>query len=264
MPDHADTPARKLRDPGVFDGSPTSNLRKFLAQVQLSFQDNPSAFPDDSTKVNYALSYLEDKAFLCFEPHLTESKQPAWRTDFSLFKAELEKMFGHTQNKFKTAQDLKGLKQTSSVLAYTIEFHQLTSRLQWANEPLVFSFYAGLKNSIKAELVKNPRALDLGLEDLITLATNAEAFSIPFDQAPAQAPKRPSRPAKRDPPSGYHLTEEERERRRKNNLCVYCAGKDHFVRDCPQRPKDPLSPAHASEAVLKTAEPLGNEPTQSQ
>ena len=31
------------------------------------------------------------------------------------------------------------------------------------------------------------------------------------------------------------LTEEEKERRRRNNLCLYCGGSGHMVRNCPAK-----------------------------
>ena len=35
------------------------------------------------------------------------------------------------------------------------------------------------------------------------------------------------------------LTNQERQRRRANNLCLYCGNPDHIVRTCPVRPAHP-------------------------
>src|SRR6266481_6017731 len=47
----------KLRDPDPFDGSDTRNLRTFVLQCKLNFRDRSDLFQDDTTKVNYMLSY---------------------------------------------------------------------------------------------------------------------------------------------------------------------------------------------------------------
>ena len=49
----------KVREPDQFDGSDSHKLRAFLMQLELNFNDRPSVFRHDRTKVNYALSYLK-------------------------------------------------------------------------------------------------------------------------------------------------------------------------------------------------------------
>src|SRR6266481_7190290 len=49
----------KLWDPDPFDGSDTWKLHTFILPRKLNFQDHSDLFQDDTTKVNYMLSYLK-------------------------------------------------------------------------------------------------------------------------------------------------------------------------------------------------------------
>src|SRR4030095_9979044 len=88
------TSSCKMREPNPFDGSPNSNLLLFLAQVQHVIRNQPSEFPDDSKKVNYAISYLDGSAFTWATSPLDRGEEPAWASDFTLFQAELKRVFG--------------------------------------------------------------------------------------------------------------------------------------------------------------------------
>jgi hypothetical protein len=251
----------KVREPEFFDGGPNSNLRNLFAQVQLIFRDNPADFPDDSKKVIYVISHFRGAASSWIEPYLERSELPAWGSDFTLFKAELKRVFGHANHYVKVVHDLFDLKQTGSVPVYAVAFRQLASRLQWSDQPLVAHFYQGLKTPLRAELVKTKDFFEMELEDFIALAVNTEIVLDQQDQE--QSSKRHSRPTKRGSPddpsensraavghSGSRsarsndsrspfrpLTEKEKNYRRENNLCVYCGDKGHSVTDCPVRSK---------------------------
>jgi hypothetical protein len=53
------------------------------------------------------------------------------------------------------------------------------------------------------------------------------------------------------------LTEEEKERRRREHLCFYCGGKDHSLNNCPLKPQGPK--AHKFRYTLSTSEPKQEE-----
>ena len=88
-------PIAKLREPDPFDGSDSRKLRTFLALCQLNFRSNSVAFPDDSAKVNYALSYLKGTALEWFEPAITDfDKEEPWMTEWDEFVRQLKVNFG--------------------------------------------------------------------------------------------------------------------------------------------------------------------------
>jgi hypothetical protein len=62
----------KLREPDPFDGKDPKKLPGFLLQCMLNFRARPQEFQHDSTKVNYALSFLKEPALDYFEPYLVD------------------------------------------------------------------------------------------------------------------------------------------------------------------------------------------------
>ena len=60
----------KLREPEPFMGKDPKKLKPFLFQCRLYFQGS-SDFDDDTKKITFALSYLQDVAQEWFEPRLS-------------------------------------------------------------------------------------------------------------------------------------------------------------------------------------------------
>jgi hypothetical protein len=48
------------------------------------------------------------------------------------------------------------------------------------------------------------------------------------------------------------INEAEKQRRRDNNLCTYCASEDHWIKDCPTRPKPSGSKPNQSISMIQT------------
>ena len=59
-------------------------------------------------------------------------------------------------------------------------------------------------------------------------------------------------------PAFQKLTEQQKDYRRKNNLCMYCGIDGHVVRECPTRPKSRPRLARKTE-IVSVATPSGNE-----
>ena len=77
--------------------------------MTLNFQDHKDLFQDETTKVNYVLSYLRGSALDCFEPGLLDPIEPTWCFNFNLFSEELKANFS-TFNPVREAEaELKGL-----------------------------------------------------------------------------------------------------------------------------------------------------------
>jgi len=302
----ADTTERpdelKLRPPEPFNGKPASQLREFLTQLRLVFAGKPTQFQKDKLKVIYAASLLRGTAFSWIQPYLDMDSPPAWLSDFALFTAEINKVFGDPEHRVSAARSLDRLKQTGSAVAYAAEFRRHATILNWEDEPLNHRFYQGLKGSVKDEIVRFGRPSEL--EALIQLAITIDArlheraeershdprpsmpapsrrqlpratarahpaspvrqTSTPRDPAPT-APAG-SRPVEAGPtrPRFQRLTEEEKTHRRRNNLCLYCGKPDHIARECPVRPDTPFRPARASQATFADARPMGNATAQQQ
>src|SRR6266481_6018569 len=153
----------KLWDPDPFDGSDTRKLRTFILQCKLNFHDHSDLFQDDTTKVNYMLSYLKGMTLDCFEPTLLETPEPAWLSDFALFLEELEASFGSYDPVGEAEAELEGLcmQENHQATKYFIKFMQLAARVQWGEAALLQQAYNGLTKHIKNDMVHHDKPTTL-------------------------------------------------------------------------------------------------------
>ena len=86
----------KLREPETFTGKDLKQLKPFLFQCKLYFQNLPETFREDSTKVNFALFYLQDVAQEWFKPGFSGELDEIldWIDNWNLFVDELQTNFG--------------------------------------------------------------------------------------------------------------------------------------------------------------------------
>ena len=113
----------KIREPDPFDNSNPKKLHTFLLQCKLNFQDCKDLFQDETTKVNYVLSYLKGSALDFFEPGLLDPIKPTWCSNFDLFSEELEANFSTFDPVREAEAELEGrvckriikLQNTSSI-----------------------------------------------------------------------------------------------------------------------------------------------------
>jgi len=279
-----------------FHGQSAALAAEFLGQLAFFFAYPPQCTMPDKDKIAYAIVRLRGRAHAWVRPYLSRDPRPAWLSDFDIFTTEFSKRFLKPNRSYNTSAHLKSLQQTGSVDNYAIEFRQGAAVLDWPDPPLMDLFYDGLKDAIKDELIRAPRPADL--ESLIQLATDFDirlqerflargrgprpsrpppstSYPHPRSQAapppatisrgPATASDPDARPQNRDPTSTRHhrLTDEEKEYRRKNNLCLFCGSPGHIVRECPECPSNRQSPAHAKAARVPSR-PSGNALAQQQ
>jgi Retrotransposon gag protein/Zinc knuckle len=250
----------RVNSPETFDGEHPSKLRNFLTQVRLVFKLQPSRYSTDTAKVQYVASFLRGTAFDWIQPQLEMDDPPAWLEDFSLFSAEINSTFGDPDILVTAEQNLRCLRQTSTVSTYIAQFRRHATPLGWNEKALMSQFRAGLQESIKDELSTRERPSNLNA--LIELVVNidsrareraferAEAikssihprkkfFSVPVTSAITGSPR--ANPVERAPslPPFLRLSEEQKDYRRKNHLCMYCGDPGHVARECPIRPARP-------------------------
>ena len=245
----------KVQPPNKFDGTDSSQLPTFLFQLGLVFDSRPSAYPTEKSKVNYAMSFLAGHATIYVQQFAGKEEPPLWLSDFSSFASQLKNVFGNPDVIGDTSRKLRRLQQTDTVTAYAANFRLLAGQLEWNNQALVSQFLEGLSYPIQRELTRTVYPKDL--EELIDhavrvdnlLQNNKKRLAQPNPFSPVSAAK-----------PGQRLTEQQKEFRRKNNLCLYCGDAGHLVRNCPARParpNGPQPPTHASEAALVPANPPG-------
>jgi hypothetical protein len=290
--------------PEFYDGKSISKLRDFLTQVRLVFAVQPSKFSNDRDKVLYAASLLRGAAFTWIQPYLDAHDPPDWMNDFARFATEITAAFGDPNYDRNNLFRLKRLRQTGSVASYTAEFRRLTPRSTLSETALVQQYFEGLKEPLQDTLtVANyPEELE-PLIQMATRLDNLQyqrrmqrgqeaRYSAPAQRkrqlhhaAAKPQPVHPARPANPTHdtastsigpfgsrpmeigaarPRFRHLTEEEREYRRQNDLCMYCGKPGHIAQECSERSKKPYGPARVSGANFTATDSPGNVPAQQQ
>ena len=145
----------KLREPDAFNGSDSRKLRTFLALCQLNFRSLSAAFPDDTSKINYALSYLKGTALEWFEPALTEGEEEFWMSDWDEFIHQLQVNFGPADpvGDAEEGLDVLRMRDGQKIAKYNVEFNRLAATAKWGDAPLRHAYYKGLPDRIKDSLV---------------------------------------------------------------------------------------------------------------
>jgi hypothetical protein len=305
----------KVREPDQFDGQDPRKLRTFLMQLELNFNDRPSVFRQDRTKVNYALSYLKGTALEWFEPGLVGPGgrlQPSWLSDWSTFVDQLRVNFGPHDPTGEAEAELERLhmKENHRITKYNVDFARLAAQCEWGEAALRYQYYRGLPARIKDEISRIGKPVLLsGLRKLAqdidgryherrseisrenpkpskpdsSKPASEQQQSKPSSSNPPTSGKssdkkpdhseraaaksntpRPSAPASRSPElqgklgKDGKLTQEERQRRFDNKLCMFCGGAGHIAKDCNKKnakaraattkPTDPASVAESSDS----------------
>lgn len=268
-PDPAQTPPVPVppyhREPQVptperYDGD-LGSCRAFLLQCGLVFDQQPTSFATDGSKIAFVIGLLRGKAL--------EWASAVWETQsnvastYPMFTSEMRKLFDHPVRGRDASKRLHALRQgTRGVADYAIEFRTLAVESGWNDEALESVFYNGLSSQIKDELVSYPEPETL--EDLVQLAIRVDnrcrerqrerrrsesplprrvATSYSVGGGPprynARSPagtNNEERPEHEPMQLGrYHLDEEERRRRFDNNSCLFCGLQGHYRSSCPRR-----------------------------
>lgn len=249
----------KLPPPEMFNGE-SKQCRPFLTQCEMHFQLQPSSFPSERAMVCYGISLLAGKAKMWGTAQ--------WQRDsnccyvFKEFASELIRVFDPVLPDREAARRLFSIKQGNKrVIDYIIEFHTIAADSHWNDPALIDAFFNGLSDKIKDELTTRERPDDLqGLEEL---ATRIDLRLLERRQE-RQGRTEPSPPWKfrsnsptQSVPKEVQSTEEPmqlgcvrvspevRQRRSQGNLCFYCGGKGHVVRQCPLKSQTQQGPGES-------------------
>ena len=273
-----------IADAEFFSGE-RHKLSNFLSQCRLKFWGQSSRFRTESSKIMYAGSRLRGVAYSWFEPILdSRNNNPLPELQsFERFTESLTAMYGITDQKATAERQITECHQVSSAAAYAAEFRRLQGLISWNDSALCHQFYTGLKENVKDKLAETERPATL--TELIASAvridnrfherrleksTRSPAFSpsrpIPTTNSPVAHPTpnsgwKPSafvpQPMDLDStrPRFRKLTDEEKQRRRSNNLCMYCGKAGHSATECPSVPKINSPPSNRSNISAMTNAP---------
>jgi Retrotransposon gag protein/Zinc knuckle len=153
----------KPKTPGPYDGNPRM-LQGFLTQLKAYHRFYPSKLTDVQAKVLHAGGCMTGTALAWFEPIMRDYLNNAGDdqddetkeifTDYEKFEKAIKKTFGSTDEVRTAVIHMDQLRQKGSASDYAARFRQVTSVLDWKDEPLMSAFFKGLKEEIKDELYR--------------------------------------------------------------------------------------------------------------
>lgn len=232
--------------PDKFDGDRTK-LRDFVNQIRLVFRLQPQRYSTEEIQVGFIGTLLTGTASSWFSS-LLEKNSPLL-TNRDQFLEELSRTFGERDRALIATTKLRSLQQRSRpASAYVAEFQQIACDLDWNDTALITMFRWGLRDDIKTLLLNLPKPTTLS--EAITQAIDCDnrlfeqrqerrllfgSYRTDYIASSRQTPPSTStpEPMQIDTSKVKKLSEEEKERRRREHLCLYCGEKDHGWRNCP-------------------------------
>ena len=238
--------------PEKFDET-RSKFRDFVNHIRLIFCLQAQRYPTAEIQIGLIGGLLTRAAFSWFLP-LLEKNSPLL-TDLDAFLVEFTNAFGETDRAHTTTTKLRSLQQRPRAASvYVAKFRQLACDVDWDDNALISAFRWGLRDDVKDLLLNLPDPTSLS--EAITQAVRCDnrlferrqerrSISGPY-RADAVMPTKSSttttsmpEPMQINASRIKKLTLEEKERRRREDLYMYCGGKEHRAHNCPAKVASP-------------------------
>ena len=205
--------APKLNPPELFDGT-RSEYKSSIMQLNLRFNSDPDRYTGanaDNAKIAYATSFLAGLAKEWFQPPVNETTGAISFPTWTVFVAALHAAFDDPDAYQTAYTKISTLRQKCDCSSYHAAFVPLATILGIDERTKISFFKQGLNGELK-------KALSYQI-------TSTGTHSGPMDLYGAQY-----RSQKRGP-----VTDQEKKRRRDNNLCLYCGSSGHWASQCPHK-----------------------------
>lgn len=252
------------------------SFRAFRAKLNGVFQRFEKAFETDTQCVTYAIACMSGPPLEHFAPVYNNEVEDSdgILEHYETFMTALEEAYGDKLSIQEAEDKIRFLKQRGTMQEYVSEFSTLQSQVRWNQSALVSQFKWGL-----SEPVRN--LLQSQWHQLTTMRAATEAATTAYQnlrlttsrrphgsqQQPWRPQNQPNRPAAPRPapqpatprpgPNDMELgamrgplSSEEKDRRRKENLCLYCGQPKHFASNCPNKRPPAMGLAVVQEATV--------------
>jgi hypothetical protein len=274
----------KISEPPTFDGK-ASEFHPFLNQCKLFLRMRHITFHNDETRVAYIISRLRGGPAEWGQA-LLESKSPLL-VDYDGFLTRFSLIYENKERKRQLQDKLARMSQTGSAHAFAAEFTSICEILGIDDASRMSLFPQKLKPTLRKALALAPAPATF--PELIELAVRIDDVHFTIDKAekaesrrtnpsPSSKPTLSASSSKStshsgsinavDPqpnsaarshsqPLSYRrgpLSDQEKERRRREKLCGFCANPKHAITDCPAlKAKEAREAARNKESTPKPA-----------
>ena len=264
--------APKLNPPKIFTGV-RSEFTAFILQLGLIFNSDPTRYPvsNPNIRIAYAASFLAGPAMEWFRPYVGEDSAIEFDT-WEQFVAALKAAFDDPDARATAERKLRTLKQgTRDCSTYHAEFAPLATQLRLDHPTRISWFKHGLTYEVSKMMITQPVTEDFNIyvQQAIKVDNALRALNQtrgPTYQTQTQTQNQTSRtpttasgtaPGPMDlsattrraqGPQGPRyqsfqrspVSAEEKQRRRQNNLCMYCGSPGHWASTCPNKKPPPV------------------------
>lgn len=260
----------KIKEPRTFTGK-REELIPFLSELRNAITLQRGALASDHDKALYMNAFLKKPGPPDSWWNGVEKSRPALLQDFDALLEDFTTHFQDPDLRATKQRELDALEQKGSASNYAARFLELCTYLDLTDETKQDYFKRGLKFPVLqglAFVVPPPVDLDALIALAIRIDNNLYALELQKQKKQTtktrsnthQRPTSPisyttrthgdtslaTVPMEVDAVRHQPLTNTERERRKKNNLCLYCGGTGHKVNDCPELAKKPKKEKIAS------------------
>ena len=238
----------QISPPEKFDGI-RSKFSGFVNQVRLITILQPQRYSTDATCVGLVGTLLTGQTLSWFAPLF--EKNAAILSNCEAFLGAFNEAFDEHDKIRLASTKIRSLRQgTRSALNYASKFWQLTFDINWDELALISQFYFGLQDGVKDLLLTLPSLSTL--DKVINQAMKCEnrLFERRQDKQVWTTTHQPSEYSASstsahdvkytkaeamqiDATKFKPLTEQEKKRRREENLCLYCGQPGHLASNCP-------------------------------
>lgn len=264
----------RIKPPASFTGQ-ASYIDSFFIQLSVVFAADETRFATDEKKILFTIGCLSGNALSYVQPFIKDieaENKPEILNNYKEFKKLLYDAFGDSNPVINSESAIRSLRQTGSATKYSTEFRRISMQLSWNNDALVSQYVLNLKDQIKDELARLEPIKDLNqiiaksidIDNRLFARYQQRSFS---NNNRTYQPRQTQQPTNRSGPTPMELnyvgqpsyeiqnaqptpitpiinfsnqrrgpiSTEEKDRRRKNNLCLYCGLPGHFTAACPNK-----------------------------
>lgn len=258
----------RVKEPRTFSGK-RDELQPFLSELKNAITLQRGALVTDNDKALYMNAFLKKPGPPDSWWNGIEKAKPYLLEDFDGLLQDFVTHFQDPDLRATKQRELDNLVQKGSTSNYAARFLELCTYLNLTDETQCDYFKRGLKHEVHRGIafVYPPPS---NLDTLIHLAIQIDnsLYAVDAAKKPSTSTSKSTRqsntfssnssgnyrgtpsnatvPMEIDAVKHKPLTNAERERRRKDNLCLYCGNAGHRVLDCPELAKKPKKEKIAS------------------